>query len=91
MSTSLWPRVAALTGQRVRATRKELGLSQEQFATLVGKRARVGSQRPSVFTVSRWERDAKSPGMLWGPALLTLVEESEARRATQGTGASATH
>ena len=80
---SLWPRVSALTGQRVRATRQELGLSQEQFATLVGKRARVGSQRPSVFTVSRWERDAKSPGMLWGPALLALVEESEARRRVQ--------
>lgn len=78
-------RLRRLTPARIRAARLELKLGQEGFATLVSKRARIQAQRPSVFTVSRWETGKKQPGMLWGPALVAIVEESEARRAHQAT------
>lgn len=83
-------RLRGLTPGRIRATRRELGLSQEDFATLVSRRARIEAQRPSVFTVSRWETGKKAPGVLWGPALVAIVEESETRRAHQEKAGTAT-
>ena len=74
-------RMRALTPVQIKAARVELGLSQEQFADLIGRQAQQSGQRPSVFSVSRWERGTSVPGILWGPTVVRLVAESEVRRA----------
>ena len=84
VQADLWARVSALTPRRVKAARLELGLSQEAFARLIGSQARQRGMTPSLYSVSRWERGVKQPGVLWGPTLLRIVEESEARRAQRG-------
>lgn len=71
----------ALSPARIKAARLEVGLSQEGFARLIGAVAQVRGQAPSIWTVNRWERGRKSPGVLWGPALIQIVRDSEARRA----------
>lgn len=83
--TDLWRKMNGLTPARIKACREELGLGQQGFAELIGRHAGRG-QSPSVFTVSRWERGVKQVGILWGPTLLRLVEESEARRAKAKAG-----
>jgi len=70
----------ALSPARIKAARQEVGLSQEGFARLIGTVAQVRGQAPSIWTVNRWERGRKSPGILWGPALIKIVRDSEARR-----------
>lgn len=72
------PPWAALTPERIRAARKALGLKQEEFALLIGRRRRFGT-KPYQKDVSRWERGVRKPDALWGPVILAVVLEVERR------------
>lgn len=81
MEEDIWRRLRALRPAQIRETRKELKLSQESFATLIGRQTPGAHGRhPSVFSISRWETGKAEPGTAWGPTIVRLVEESEQRR-----------
>jgi DNA-binding transcriptional regulator YiaG len=67
-----------LTPERIRAARASLGLSQADFALLIGRTEGRGIA-PDWTKVSRWERGVRNPGALWGPSILAIVEREENR------------
>lgn len=73
----------SLTPERIRAARLALGLTQEEFAILVGRTERRGISPPYQH-VGRWERGERRPSTLWGKAILEIVEQTEAQIATAG-------
>lgn len=68
----------SLTPARIRAARTSLGLTQADFAILIGRIEGRGIA-PDWTKVSRWERGVRKPGTLWGRAILAIVLREEAK------------
>jgi DNA-binding transcriptional regulator YiaG len=75
----------SLTPERMRAAREALGLTQAQFALLIGRRLGHGIE-PGWDKVQRWEAGGRKPGRIWGPCIESVVQEVERRqeRVSQG-------
>ncbi len=75
-----------LTPDGVRATRKQLGMTQERFARYLGEIMKRG-QYPTAREVRRWECGERKPGPIYAPALLLAARKVEERDGSQPTGA----
>lgn len=70
----------------MRAAREALGLTQAQFALLLGRRLGHG-YAPDWTHVQRWEAGGRRPGRVWGPVyheIVAAVELAQRKREHDG-------
>lgn len=59
--------------QDIRGLRRDLKMSQPEFARAIGLASKTGYY-PSVTTIVRWENGTTQVGPLYGPGLAKLYE-----------------
>lgn len=73
----------------MRAAREALGLTQGQFALLIGRRLGHGIE-PGWRKVQRWEAGGRNPGRIWGPQIASIVTQVEDAQAARERAAAVT-